>query len=594
MRVARHFIVVAVGFIATTGLPACGDDGDATQPGGRAGSGGTSSTGGSGATGGSGGSTGGTGGAIAGAGGGSAGTGGSAGSAGTGGGPTALTCGDEECGPSTGSTVSVAAGGDLQAAIDAAAPGDIISLEAGATFTGNFTLPSKSGSGCVTIRTSTPDGQLPPNTRVGPSQAPLLARVVTPGNGLPALRTQPGAHHYRLIGLELTPASASSEVYEIVALGQGETTLGDVPHHLVVDRCWVHGWPDANFKRGIGLNSADTCVTSSHIADIHSDFQDSQAIGGTNGPGPFRIINNYLEGAAENIMFGGATPAIQGLVPSDIEIRGNHFYKPLRWRAGDPANTGYTPWVKNLFELKNARNVVLDGNLLENCWVGADQHGVAIVFTPRGEGGQAPWATVENVQVTNNIIRHVGGGVSILGYDNAGPSEQARSITIRNNLFEDVRQDYALDVVRVMQFTETDQLTVDHNTFVYGPGSWPIFRTYGAETTEFVYTNNIVEYREGVWSDCGNDAQALACKLPGATFSGNLIAGATGGFPAGNQFPADMNAVGFTDLAGGSQSPSNYALSAGSPYTGAATDGTDPGFDPAAYLAAGGPVPPGP
>src|SRR5919109_1173848 len=67
----------------------------------------------------------------------------------------------------TGNTIAVAAGGDLQAALDAAQPGDVITLQAGATFTGPFTLPKKSGSGWIVIRTSAPDAQLPPpGTRI--------------------------------------------------------------------------------------------------------------------------------------------------------------------------------------------------------------------------------------------------------------------------------------------------------------------------------------------------------------------------------------------------------------------------------------------
>src|SRR5829696_7483452 len=85
----------------------------------------------------------------------------------------------------TGSTVSVPAGGNFQAALDAAAPGDTIVLQAGATYTGTFELPVKSGSSYITIRTSTPDSSLPaPGTRVSPANAPLMARVVTP-NTLP-------------------------------------------------------------------------------------------------------------------------------------------------------------------------------------------------------------------------------------------------------------------------------------------------------------------------------------------------------------------------------------------------------------------------
>lgn len=42
---------------------------------------------------------------------------------------------------------------------------------------------------------------------------------------------------------------------------------------------------------------------------------------------------------------------------------GNHLFKPLIWRDRTPA------WsVKNLFELKSARRVLLRGNVLENCW----------------------------------------------------------------------------------------------------------------------------------------------------------------------------------------------------------------------------------
>src|SRR5437879_2390693 len=75
----------------------------------------------------------------------------------------------------TGQTIDVPASGDLQSAINSAQPGDVIKLAAGATYTGNFTLPVKSGTGYVYIRTSTPDSNLPaPGTRVSPSNASLM------------------------------------------------------------------------------------------------------------------------------------------------------------------------------------------------------------------------------------------------------------------------------------------------------------------------------------------------------------------------------------------------------------------------------------
>src|SRR2546422_520314 len=54
----------------------------------------------------------------------------------------------------TGSVINVAAGGDFQAALNAAAPGSIIVLQAGAALTGNFTLPANPGPGWVYIVSS--------------------------------------------------------------------------------------------------------------------------------------------------------------------------------------------------------------------------------------------------------------------------------------------------------------------------------------------------------------------------------------------------------------------------------------------------------
>src|SRR6059036_109165 len=57
--------------------------------------------------------------------------------------------------------VDVPPGGDLQAALDQAQPGDTIRLAAGATYTGPFTLPVKPGAGYITVRTDASDAVLP-------------------------------------------------------------------------------------------------------------------------------------------------------------------------------------------------------------------------------------------------------------------------------------------------------------------------------------------------------------------------------------------------------------------------------------------------
>jgi len=119
----------------------------------------------------------------------------------------------------TGKTISVAAGQDLQAALNSAQPGDVVSIASGATFTGNFVLPKKDGDGVITVRTSTPDADLPaPGTRVTPAQADLMPKLISL-NSAPTLSAAAGAQGYRLIGLDVSVAPSVSTIFNIVAFG---------------------------------------------------------------------------------------------------------------------------------------------------------------------------------------------------------------------------------------------------------------------------------------------------------------------------------------------------------------------------------------
>ena len=64
--------------------------------------------------------------------------------------------------PARGNDIYVAAGDNLQAAIDLAQPGDRLLLAPGATFVGNFRLTNKGGSTeFITIRSAAADMLLP-------------------------------------------------------------------------------------------------------------------------------------------------------------------------------------------------------------------------------------------------------------------------------------------------------------------------------------------------------------------------------------------------------------------------------------------------
>ncbi len=455
---------------------------------------------------------------------------------------------------------------DLQAAIDAAAPGDTLLLTPGASYVGNFVLPVKQGAAYVTIRTNTVDASLPGSgMRITPTAAPLLAKIRSP-NSMAAMTTAAGAHHYRFLFLEF---QANVGGYgEVVSFGDGskaQNTLASVPYALEIDRCYLHGDPIVGQKRGVGLNSASSTIANSHFADFKADGFDSQAIAGWNGPGPFTISNNYLEAAGENVLFGGGDPSIPDLVPSDITFTRNHLSRPLAWR--------HEAWdVKNLFELKNAQRVIIDGNVMENHWAGA-QPGYAVVFTPRNQDGGAPWSVVQHVRFTNNVVRHVASGINILGRDSEHPSQLTNDIVIANNLFEHVSAAAFGGAGRFMLIAGGANITVDHNTVIQD--GWSALYSDAHQTTGFVFTNNIVP--DYSWAIMGVNASpgngTIGAYFPNALFLGGIYAGANPGlYPPGNFYPPAMTGVGFVDQAG-----RNYRLAPTSPYRLAATDGTDVG-----------------
>jgi PKD repeat protein len=250
--------------------------------------------------------------------------------------------------PAVGATRTVCASGcmytNLQPAIDAAQPGDTILLRAGQTFSGNYTLKKKSGTAPIVIRSDAPDTSLPaagvrlvPSGRTGGNTSlSSLARLRGQGSNwrsTPIIRTESGAHDYRLQFLEID--GKNQEGYEtLIALGNNttQTSTGLAPYRLTLDRLFIHGDPVRGQKRCLALDSASTNILNSYFEDCKHFASDAQAIAGFNGPGPFRIDNNHVAGSTENILFGGSDPRTPNLVPSDITITRNTVTKPLGWR----------------------------------------------------------------------------------------------------------------------------------------------------------------------------------------------------------------------------------------------------------------------
>jgi hypothetical protein len=472
-------------------------------------------------------------------------------------------------------TLRVAAGGNLQAALDRVESGGTIVLDANATYSGNFTLPAKTGSEYITVETSALESLPPQHVRINPTYSKFLPKIVTPNND-PAIRAGGGSHHYRFVGLEFRPAPGQNPD-DLIQIGPGpENDLSQVPHDFIFDRVYIHGDPLEGTKRGIALNGRSIVVQGSYISDIKREGQDSQALCGWSGPGPFTIVNNYLEAAGENVMFGGSLTPVRELLPSDIEIRHNYFYKPFTWKIGHPSQTGKHWSVKNLLELKCGRRVLIEGNIFENCWPDG-QTGFAFVFKTSAYSASAPWLVTEDINVVRNVVRHVAQGINLCSTceGTAGP---ARRITFRDNVFEDVggpkwisdpSGGWLLQVLKGV-----DSLVFEHNT-AFSRGS--IIMAEGLPNLNFIFRNNIVF--QGAYGVVGRGSPAgmwtLGTYFPKALFLKNVIVGRDPwGYPGGNFFPRSLQDVGFYMGAG-----ADYHLDAASRYKNKGTDNKDPGAD---------------
>lgn len=428
--------------------------------------------------------------------------------------------------------IKVNAGQSIQTAVDNAQPGDVISVEAGAKFRGPVLLPAKSGDAEIVIQSSRMSEI--PSSRVNPAHSSLMPTIVVP-NAEQSIRTRPGAHHWKIEGIAVEPESVSITLYDLIRFGGGRDTqklLSDVPHHLKLDRCLVRGLPTSSFQRGLSLNSADTEVTRCYFYEIHGLGMDSQAVCSWNTPGRLRIVDNYLEAASENILLGGSDPAMEAFIPSDVVILRNHVFKPLTYRGKGWA-------VKNSLELKNARRVLIDGNVFENCWTDG-QTGIPILFTVRNQDGTAPYSIILDVAFTNNTVKNAEGGINLLGSDNEKPSQRCRGLLIRNNVFDQIRGPF-------LTMNGYDGVVIERNTHLQSSNTMTL--SYNA-AQGFVYRDNVtLENRYGVIGDFGLiGTSGLEKWTPGYVFTGNVMAHPPlapadnwySPMPAGNEFPTSL------------------------------------------------------
>jgi hypothetical protein len=310
----------------------------------------------------------------------------------------------------------------------------------------------------------------------------------------------------------------------------------------------------------------------SWVSECHSNDGDSQAIVGWNGPGPFLIQNDYLEGGHEVILFGGGGMTTANASPADITIRGSHITRPSSWKG---------VWeAKNLIETKHVRRLLIEGNVIENVWQDG-QVGFAFVMKSENQNYDTPWTQSTDVTIRYNRIRNVGGGFNIAANPSGAPAVPAARYVITDNVMENVgNSPYTGDGRSFQLLGGLADMVVMHNTVVSASSGNSAAFSFGEFPTvqrRVVHSNVLHHGAYGVkGASYGEGTASLNAYASGALFTNNAIAngGTPSAYPTNNYFPTTLGALGFVDLSGG-----NYRLGAGSSYLGKGYDGRDIGAD---------------
>ncbi len=421
-------------------------------------------------------------------------------------------------------TIRVAEGGNLQAALDNATHGTLILLPQGATFSGTYYLRG-SGERVLATEIALPNGRVDP--------ALPLARIVAAGFMVP-LRTDGATSGWRIQGIRIEAASNVDETFALLRIGDGqEPDPQALPSDIVLDRIVLRGHDGLDTRRCLELNAAGATLIDSHLSGCHADGFDSQAVVAWNTPGPLLIANNYLEGAGENVMFGGADPQSPENVPADITFIDNEVIKPAEWQG--------SRWtIKNLFEIKTATRVLVEGNVFDGSWKHAQGGSALLIKSVNQGGGNGEWSYASDITIRRNVVRNAETGFILAAQPEQPVAMPLTRVLIEDNFLESMGHASTFGVggkaVAFSFLADIRDVSVRNNTVLGGFDNQVIFD--GGGKTNFAFTSNIIDQSSYGWGG----SHELEERAPGHVVTNNVMAPATwnDNLPDGNCITAPV------------------------------------------------------
>lgn len=431
----------------------------------------------------------------------------------------------------------------------------VIIVQASVVYKMNCSLPNRTVTNYMTIRSGNISNLPNGSTRVFPTDASNMAIFESVDNASPIISDSSGGDYFRFIGIQWRKQNASVDYIgsAFLDIGTGtETSLAQLPSHIIVDRCYFNGGDATSTtgRRAIGIRGTDISVINSYIYRFKGVGLETQAI--FIGMGQrIGIMNNYLQGASECILTGGADPSITNHIPEGIVIRRNHVERDIGWCATCGAYNGVNFSVKNMIENKIGRYVSIEGNFINIHWQEDQNWGVTV--TVRNQDGGCNWCDISFYDFANNKFTKFGGAVQILGNDDLHISQTIDHIIFFNNVFAGssfYNGQHNIFTITSAGGNGADRISIESNSMdnngTSGQGRSIDFDV-STGFTNFRYNNNISQGYFTFNGSPGEFAFQSACSTNSYTVTKNGFYASQGTNPSGNSIVTAKSDVKYID-----------------------------------------------
>lgn len=482
----------------------------------------------------------------------------------------------------------------------------IIEMDPNVTYvsTNPFTVPATvDRTGWLIIRPTTHGSlNLTRGVRIGDTPA-IEANLFTlqSPNATEMLRIGDNCTKVWIIGMKTTDVLPANVNFNHVTVRPNtySSNQSPVPQDIYFDHCWFKGntRPEGGSIRGVYWTAFRTAIMDCRFTDFRkgrypstSSAQEAQAVYTPQGGQYYYLYNNFMEAAGESYMTGGVALAGQdpSLNPRDVYIKQCVLTGRLTWCKTHPSYLGFDFAHKNVFEVKRGIRILVDGCIFKDGFTD-DQAGIQIVIKSTNQSSDNLNSWSDDIQLIHCWGYSLQRTFNVIGNPpndlNAVPpvirqSKQNDRTHILECLFERINlpglsptgSGFLMETANNVTNTTFERITT-----VLAGGLTPTgcILTYAA-TGINVVDNIFPQGNYGIDGDGANEGTASINKwwtnsqVTRNTFYAGGNIGASS-YPAGNDFPSAVSAIGFVNPTG--STPLDYDFLPSSPYYG---DGIEP------------------